>query len=193
MLWFCVVILSPSSLNRANNSQKMKRIMLIMLAGGLLILNSCTKTGPPGPQGAQGPQGPQGNANVIGSDPFNVTNWTYSTSENAYYASFSDPDITAADADRGIVEIFLKYSDGTWRNLPDIVGNSQFYFRYSAGGFEIYYGTVNGTTPSNPGGPWTFRTVIVDPSNKAAHPNTNWKNYNEAVAALRSTTAAAAQ
>ncbi len=38
-----------------------------MLVGSLFMLNSCSKTGP------QGPQGYQGNANVKGSDPFNVT------------------------------------------------------------------------------------------------------------------------
>jgi len=171
----------------------MKKTILMMLAGGLLILNSCTKTGPPGPQGPQGPAGQSGiDANVIGTDPFSVSVWTYSSADNAFMASFTDPDVTATVANHGDVEIFLLYSDGTWRNLPDIVNNTQFYSRFSQGGFDIYYARVDGAAPTNPGGPWTFRTVIITPSQKQAHPNTNWKNYNEAMAALNEKTAAPA-
>ncbi|MCD6010992.1 MAG: hypothetical protein K0Q79_854 [Flavipsychrobacter sp.] len=158
----------------------MNKIALILLAGSLFIFNGCTKTGP------QGPQGPQGNANVRGSDPFNVTSWSFSSSENAYVASFTDADITQAVADRGVVEMFLFYTaDNTWRPLPDILNGTQFYHRFSKGGFEIYYTTVDGSTPAFPTGTWTFRTVVISPSNKQAHPNTNWKNYNEAMQALQ--------
>ena len=154
-----------------------------MLVGSLFMLNSCSKTGP------QGPQGLQGNANVKGSDPFNVTIWQYSSADVAYFASFTDPDITASVAARGEVEIFLLYSDGTWRNLPDIIGGTQFYSRFSQGGFEIYYANVDGTVPAAPVGTFTFRSVVIAPSQKQAHPNTNWKNYYEAMAAISSTTA----
>ncbi len=159
----------------------MKKIALILLAGSMLMLNSCTK------KGDRGPIGPQGNANVQGSNGFNVNSWALNTTENAYEASFTDPDITQAVSDRGVVQIFLFYpSDGTWRNLPDIYSGSQFYFRYNTGGFDIYFGNVDGTTPSFPTGTWTFRSVVITPSNKLSHPNTNWKNYNEAMAALNS-------
>ena len=154
-----------------------------MLVGSLFMLNSCSKTGP------QGPQGLQGNANVKGSDPFTVSHWDISSSEFAWYASFTDPDITAAVAARGEVEIFLLYSDATWRNLPDIIGGTQFYSRFSQGGFEIYYTNVDGSLPTSSPGTYTFRSVVIAPSQKQAHPNTNWKNYNEAMAAISSTTA----
>ncbi len=160
----------------------MKQIALLLMAGSLLIFNSCTKTGPQGPQGTQGPQG---NANVIGSDPFVVSSWSLNTGENAYEASFVDADITKAVADRGMVEIFLWYpSDGTWRNLPDIYNGTQIYFRYSQGGFDIYYGNVDGSAPSFPG-TFTFRTVVIAPAFKDAHPNTDWKNYDAVMAALK--------
>jgi hypothetical protein len=165
----------------------MKKIALIAMAGGFLLFNSCTKTGPQGPQGAQGPQG---NANVLGSNPFNVSVWSYNGSEVAYEASFNDADITSAVAAHGVVEIFLYYpSDQTWRPLPDIYAGTQFYFRYNQGGFDIYYANVDGSTPTAPNGVWTFRSVVIDPSNKQAHPNTNWKNYNEAMAALSNSNA----
>ncbi len=164
----------------------MKKIALMLLAACLFIFNSCTKTGP------QGPQGPQGNANVKGSNPFNVSSWSFNSAENAYVASFTDADITQAVSDRGVVELFLFYpSDNTWRPLPDILDGTQFYFRFSTGGFEIYYTTVDGSTPSFPTGTWTFRTVVIAPSYKQAHPNTNWKNYNEAMKVLQEDTKAA--
>lgn len=164
----------------------MKKLLLVMLAAGsMLTFNACTKTvvGPPGPVG---PQGPQGNANVVGSDPFTVSSWSYSGSEIAYYASFTNNAITNAVADRGTVEVYLYYSsDQTWRALPDIYNGTQFYSRFSAGGFEIYYGNVNGTIPGNPG-TQIFRVVVISPSQRQAHPNTNWKNYKEAMEALSS-------
>lgn len=160
----------------------------MLLAAGTLVFTGCTKTGPPGPQGVQGPQGsqgPQGNANVLGSDPFTVSSWSYSSSEVAYYASFNSSDITPDVADLGIVEGYLQYSDGTWRNLPDIVNGTQFFLRYSAGGFEIYYANLDGSIPSNPG-TQVFRIVTVSPTLKQANPNTNWKNFNEAMTAIQS-------
>jgi hypothetical protein len=168
----------------------MKKLMLMMFAGGVLAFGGCTKSGPPGPQGPAGYDGL--NANVVGSNPFDVSSWSYSSSNVAFSASFTDADITTAVANHGQVEQFLFYpSDGTWRNLPDIVGGTQFYSRFSQGGFEIYYANIDGTVPSNPG-LQTFRTVVIAPSQKAAHPNTNWKNYNEAMAALSTAPAATA-
>jgi len=165
----------------------MKKLIMIVAAGSLLVFNSCSKTGPQGPQGPQGVAGLNGNANVKGSDPFTVSSWTYNSSDKTYEASFNDPDVTQAVADRGDVEIFLQYSDGTWRNLPDIVGGTEFFSRFSLGGFDIYFANVDGSTPSFPGTN-TFRSVIA-PSQRQAHPNTNWKNYNEAMAALKDTPA----
>jgi hypothetical protein len=152
-------------------------LTLSLLAGSLLFITSCTKTGPVGPQG---PQGFQGNANVVGSDPFNVTAWQFSNTENAFYASFNYSGLTSDVAARGVFQVFLYYSgDGTWKALPDIYNGTQFYDRFSTGGFEIYYGNVDGTTPSPLSGTWTFRTVVIAPSQKQAHPNTNWRNYDE--------------
>ena len=165
----------------------MKKILLALCAGSLLVFNSCTKTGPQGPIG---PQGPQGNANVVGSDPFTVNTWQYDGTSKAYYASFSDPDITADVAAHGVVEVFLSYTDGTWRALPDVFGGTQFYDRFSQGGFEIYFANVDGSTPSNPGSQ-VFRSVVIYPSQRQAHPNTNWRNYNEVMAVLNETKAVA--
>jgi hypothetical protein len=161
----------------------MKKIAFILLAGSALFFGSCTKTGPQGPQGPQGQQGPQGNANVKGSDPFTVSSWQFNGTEVAYEASFTDPDITASVADHGVVEIFLYYpSDQTWRPLPDVYSGTEFYFRYNLGSFDIYFANLDGSTPSFPG-TFTFRSVVIAPGYKQSHPNVNWKNYNEVMAA----------
>jgi hypothetical protein len=161
----------------------MKKLILMLAAGSLILFNSCTRTGPQGPAG---PQGAQGNANVLGSNPFTVNSWAYSTSEVAYVATFNDADITTAVADRGVVEIYLLYPDGTWRALPDVVNGTQFFFRFSAGGFDIYYANVDGSTPSFPPTA-TFRTVVISPSQRQANPNTNWKNYNQVMKVVNET------
>src|SRR5262245_60192623 len=113
MPWFCVRFLTPASEPRGKLKQ-MKKAIFMLLAASVLVFTGCTKTGPPGPTGPQGPQGPKGNANVIGSDPFTVSSWQYSTNDFAYYASFNAPDITNAIYNYGSVEVFIKYPDGGW-------------------------------------------------------------------------------
>lgn len=170
----------------------MKRILLMAFAGCLISLSSCVRQGATGPQG---PQGPQGNANVVGEDAFTVTPsmWQWDAGLNGWIVTYSDPNITSDIANRGSVEIFLYHSyENAWRNLPDIVNGTQFTYVFSQGGFELHYDNVNGTTPQLPPDAFTFRVVVVAPAFKQAHPNTNWKNYNEAMAALNNTSTAPA-
>ena len=160
-----------------------------MLAGSFLTFNGCRKDGPVGPQG---PPGYDGNANVIGEQPFSVpaNAWTFTTNvagntENAYYASYNDANITAAVANHGLVVIYIQYSDGTWKNLPDIFAGTSFSYNFSTGGFDLYYTMVDGTTPTAPG-TQVFRVVIIPSSIRQLHPNTNLSNYNEAMTAIHS-------
>lgn len=164
----------------------------MLLAAGTLAFSGCTKTGPPGPQGVQGPQGPQGNANVIGSDPFTVSSW--SKDGNMYYANFSSSDITTDIVDRGIVSVFKSYATSAgpeWSPLPDVNGNVSTVFNFYDNGFSIYVQNTDGTTTAFPGSV-TFRMVVVAPSQKQANPNTNWNNFQDAMRALQSPAAAAA-
>src|ERR1700761_2114450 len=109
---------------------KMKKLLLLMLTGGALVFNSCSKTGP---------QGPQGNANVIGSSAFTVSSWSQTGS--SYYASFSDPDITNDIVNTGAVEVYKLYvsSNGStsWTNLPDVDGVTSTVYNFYTGGFDI--------------------------------------------------------
>ncbi|MBC7553039.1 MAG: hypothetical protein H7257_03570 [Taibaiella sp.] len=158
----------------------MKTIILSILAAGLLVSSSCTKTGPVGPQGAQGATG---NANVIGSDHFIVSMWEQPVGTSYYSAEFEYADITADVASYGLVEVYKQYSDGSWTNLPDINGITSTVFNFSPGKAIIYVLNSNGSLPAYPG-TIKFRFVVVPSSVKAANPNTNWKNYNEAIQAI---------
>jgi hypothetical protein len=161
----------------------MKKIILLLLAGALFTVTSCTKTGPRGPQG---PAGYDGNANVIGSNPFLVSAWSYSN--NVFSASFNDADLTSSVVNTGLVEIYKQYPDGSWTNLPDIDGVVSTVYNFYQGGFDIYVLTTNGSTTPAPGS-INFRTVIIPSSLRLAHPNTNWKNYNEAMAVINAANA----
>lgn len=177
----------------------MKKLVLLLLAGSLLVGAGCTKTGPVGPQGPKGATGAtgqngldglDGNANVVGSAPFTVSTW--SLSGNVYSADFSHADITPAIVDKGIVQIFKSYGTNEWTCLPDINGKTSTVFNFYDNGFTIYIQNSDGTTPANPGSQ-VFRVVVISASNKQAHPNTNWSNYTEAVAALSYDKTVAAQ
>jgi hypothetical protein len=166
---------------------KMKKLILLMLAGGLFIFNSCTKTGPMGPQGpagppgAPGPQGPTGNANVYASEAFVVSGWN--PSGNTWKKTVNAPEITSDISEFGSVEVFKLYGADEWTNLPDINGNTSTVFNFYPGGFTLLVQTFDGSVPANPGS-LTFRFIVISSALRQAHPNTNWKNYKEAMAAI---------
>ena len=171
----------------------MKKLVLLMFAGSLFTLNSCTKDGPVGPQGPQGAPGYDGNANVIGEAPFTVTSgmWAFTNNVagntgNAYVVSFNDANVTSAVANHGLVMMYIAYSDGTWKNLPDIFAGTSFSYNFSAGGFDIYFTNIDGTVPSNPGSQ-VFRVVVIPSALQQEHPHTNWNNYSETMAIVNST------
>ena len=141
------------------------------------MVSSCTKTGP------QGPQGATGNANVIGEDAFTISAWSHVG--NTYVADFSDGNITADVREHGVVEIYKWYSGtgGGWTNLPDINAGASTVFNFSTGGFSISVFNIDGSPTAFPGD-ILVRVVIIPRALREAHPNTNWKNYNEAMQVL---------
>ncbi len=170
----------------------MKKVILLLLAGSLLIFNGCKKTGPQGPAGPAGQNGVDGNANVNGSNPFTVyaADWTWSAANHYYSVSFNVPAITPSIVDKGIVEVFISYATNVWTNLPYTVGITQTAFDFTDNTLTIYVLNSDNSTPANPG-TQIFRTVIISASQKQANPKTNWKNYNEAMAAINTVNAPA--
>ncbi len=161
----------------------MKKIVFMMLAASVLVFTGCTKVGPPGPQGPQGPAGYDGNANVIGSDPFTVSSWSYDGTLKAYTATFSSPDITPDIVDYGSVSIFKEYNTNVWTNLPDLNDGAATVYDFYDGGFTIYVQNLDGSAPAFPG-TVTFRTVVISSSLRDANPNTDWTNYKEVMQAI---------
>lgn len=108
---------------------------LSLTAAVLLIISSCTKTGPTGPAGAQGAAGAAGSAGTAGAQgnqgDTGVANVQYSQWADVVWhkststpgAAFSDPitasAITNQILDSGIVLVYLRYDSST--NTPNIL------------------------------------------------------------------------
>jgi hypothetical protein len=190
----------------------MKQILTIAITASILF-QSCTKEGPAGPagalgapgspgstgstgpQGPQGPQGPAGNANVIGTTPVQIGNiWqTQGVSPNIYYTvTLTASGITQAIVDRGSVQGFEQYASASgtgnaWYPIPDINGSYITTFEFSLNRIMLIFISYDGSSTPNPFsvfGTRTFRFVYISPSNKAASPNTDWKDWNQVKRAL---------
>ncbi len=157
----------------------MKKLMLLLFAGTVLFATSCVKTGPQGPQGIQGPAGADG-AQVIGEDAFTVNTWT--ASGNGWIATFSDPNLTTAVYNYGVFEVYKYYTSSGWTNLPDMNGLTSTVFNFRPGYFDIFVYNTDGSATTYPG-TVQFRAVVIPSTYKQAHPNTDWTNYNTAIAA----------
>jgi len=167
--------------------KKISNTLLILLMA--LAIGSCTKRGPQGPTGPQGPQGvqgQQGNANVQGGQVTVNFNWDAATS---YGTADIDYDaITQSIVDNGAVLVFMSNGNGGWISLPytDYSGTGvsiSYYFVYAVGTVRIYFSEQDLNNTYMPASA-TFKVVAVAPAQKQAHPNTNWKNYDEVMAAM---------
>lgn len=158
----------------------MKKFALTALAFGIFATSSCTKTGPQGPQG---PRGYDGNANVVGSASFAPV-FLYDGTSRTFYANFTLTALTSDVVNYGVFEVYKQYSDGTWTNLPDVNGVTATVYNFTIGSFSLYIYNTDGSTPAAP--PTTnYRTVVITPAFRKAHPNTNWKNYIEVQSLLQ--------
>jgi hypothetical protein len=169
-----------------------KKAVLLSIA---MFVFGCSKdgeTGPAGPAGANGingtngTNGTNGNANVFGSTTFTTSaaNWTSNGGGVYWTAVFTGAnEITQDIVDRGIVSVFL-LSGSAWTPLPLTVFNQNTTYGVGVGTIEF---VVSGTdfnpipNPSNV----TIRYVVISPSNRLSHPNTDWNNYEEVKQVLK--------
>ena len=154
--------------------------MAVVLFTALMTVN-CSKdgaTGPAGPAGANGVNGTNGNANVIGTNTFTTSSWTSYSNGILWGTTLSSPGITQSIVDKGIVSVFVGDSSGAWTSMPFTFGNISWHYTFGVGFINIYETNTNLAVLSNPGSQ-TFRVVIISASNKAANPNTDWKDYNQ--------------
>ncbi len=162
---------------------KIKTIIAICVIA-LTLVNCKKELGPKGDKGdtgAQGQPGPQ-------AKTFNFS-LTFNAGDT--YKSYSG--ITGYNAD-DIIMTYIKYetlgTEGYWTQLPYLVGNSVNFvpeFGDQTGLLFINTEKADGTA----GSPWAstatfdFKAVLISSSQKLAHPNLNWKNYNEVKQVLK--------
>ena len=155
-----------------------KKAVILLTA---IMTISCSKdgaTGPVGPAGATGAAGTNGNANVIGTNTVTISSWTSYASGSLWSGGLSATGITQSIVDKGIVSVFMQNTTGTWTALPYTIGNTSWFYDFGVGFVNINETNTNLAAIANPGSQ-TFRVVIISASNKAANPNTNWKDYNQ--------------
>jgi len=161
-----------------------------------LIFTGCSKKGDTGPAGPQGPagtngtNGQDGNANVAGSNSVAVSNWSYDNTTNAWTAQLQWPSITQAIVDKGSVQVFIGNGTAAWSALTYVDGNLYCGYGFTVGYVNLFISTTDGSLANNPGTLY-FRIVAISASQKAAHPNTNWKNYDEVMSIVNETTGSA--
>lgn len=191
-----------SHTSRKTKLKNMKKLVLKMAVVICMVIasSSCSKDGAMGATGAMGAAGANGangtngangingNANVYGTNSIPVTsgNWTANTTNTVWTTVLDVPQITQSIIDRGTVSVFWygsSTSASAWIALPVTLSGVSIFYAISLGSVVIAYGAPMGFTISNPGGQ-TYRVVVITPSNKMAHPNTNWNNYEEVKDAL---------
>lgn len=171
-----------------NLFKKMTILSIAMLVFGCSKDGATGATGANGINGANGANGTNGNANVYGTNSFPVTsgNWTASSANTQWITVLNVPQITQAIVDKGTVSVFWYISNTSgsgWYALPISFGNVSVSYAMTLGQVGIIYASSGGAI-TNPSGQ-TYRVVVISASNKIAHPNTNWNNYEEVKSVLK--------
>ena len=171
-------------------------IMLFATSLGSCIKGDKGDVGATGAQGATGNTGAQGNANVhVGTVSVGYSNWTYNSSSWEYYYNVSDNLITQDVVDNGTVEVFISADAGvSWNAIPTTLYFSttqsyEFNYRYLLNELVLLIDFSDNTTTINSSFPtYEFKAVAIGGALRKAHPNTNWKDYNEVMAVANETT-----
>ena len=159
----------------------MKKLLILALCSATLI-TSCKK----GDTGPAGPAGTNGNANVTsGTITIPPSAWAWDATNSMNYVNMNGTSITSDIVSKGAVMVYISTDNATWSALPcTIWGNPSvsLTFSYSLNKVQIQASNTNSTIN-------TFNTlyakiVVIAASQKAAHPNTDWKDYNQVMAVL---------
>ena len=147
--------------------------------------------GTPGTNGVNGTNGTNGNANVTsGTITVPINGWD-SSSSGHYYYPITDAAITADLVTNGCVAVFIQANTNVWQALPATIfwTNTQSYtftYTFYSGGVTVFIdfsdNSYFASTPSE-----TYKVVAIGGTLRKAHPNTDWKNYNEVMALISQT------
>ncbi len=180
----------------------------IIMLSGIILFQSCSKdgaqgakgdTGAAGAQGPAGPQGPAGTADTSGTNGnSNVhttivgvgsANWNWIATEKHLKIDLNCPLINSDVMNYGLVQAYRK-NNNQWIALPNTyypIINSDLTCTFDINFISLgicriryYRSDRNEVRPIDQ----LFKIVTVSGTAKAAHPNTNWNNYEEVEAII---------
>ncbi len=161
-------------------------------------LGSCVKgdKGDMGQAGTNGTNGLNGSANVNwATGTTNSSSWTWSNTSSEDGASWTWLNITQGVVDSGTVLAYMSNGNGGWSALPFTYYGTgtgavslTYSFVYYLNGITVWVANSNNINVASSlnGSVSVFKFLTILPAQRRSHPNTNWNNYNEAVAAISS-------
>ena len=142
----------------------MKKIFARLLLAISLVAATCSCQGPMGPMG---PQDEGMNWEVLNVD-VPAGSWRKSDDGSFFFANVKVPQLTKMVCEEGMVQCYIKYSDGQQALLPTVRYESDgkdlwqrlIDYEFSVGNLDLYYTTNDfAYDPSEPGH-LTFRLVL---------------------------------
>lgn len=177
----------------------MRKTLLILLAGAMLAISSCSKQGPVGPTGPQGPTGASGATGANASTAYELqgvvqpNNWnsvgTSGTAGALVYAQMNSPYLSFDSVGTGAVLVYklgiTNLGVRSYDALPWVHYNgsgTQFTEQYNwndgALVVDVYNSLYTFTTYSNAD---TFNIIVI-PGSKSLPQNVNRSDYNSIIA-----------
>lgn len=163
---------------------------------GVILISSCAKdgaTGPAGPAGANGTNGTNGTNGMDGTDGnANVESSSITSSSWVYTApswkvTFTYASITQDIIDNGAVLVYNKvgasYNQLPLTYYPSATYSSTYEVSTVVGGLSIFVTDSDLSQPANPGSQ-TFKVVVIAASGLIAHPDVDFKNYEQVKSAF---------
>ena len=169
------------------NTKKLKIIAATLL---LITTFASCKKGDTGAAGTNGTNGVDGNANVHAAIlTVNGSDWTYSSAKWEYTVNFNYGAITQDIIDNGTVSVFKSDAAATvFQAIPatyyfNSTQSESFQYKYGLGGGQILI-DLSSSSFTLTLSTMYFKIVAIGGSQRKAHPNTDWNNYEQVKAAL---------
>ena len=163
----------------------MKKSILFLMAGAVLMFTSCTKENYDDKYQAKGSYG---NASIVTSNTVTLNNWSEEWNDGINYEYLSQigwPALTQSIIDNGVVMAY--YKDGAyWYALPlsysdDTYSAQHWNFSYTAGSVDIEvvgYDDSGSWSASDFNGT-SVKLVAISNEAKAMHPEVDLNNYTQ--------------
>jgi len=160
----------------------------LFVAAVLLLSIGITGCSKPekGEKGETGPAGTNGNANVT-SATLNASTWTWDSSNQWSYATWSSVSILTSDAVNSGAVMVYEGSSGDWLACPYTIGANPIIistnFEYQVNTMTVYKSSSDGQN-LNPSTSIQYKLVCIPTRMMQQHPNIDLKNYKQVEAAF---------